>query len=85
MSSASTATETKKPEKTFRLGNLSCSVFANEHGDRTFRTVLIQRSYREGDDFKYTTSLNSTDLPNVIRLLEAVHSEIGPLDIHVSE
>ncbi len=52
----------KTPETTFRLGNVSASVFVNEaNGDggrpRKFRSVNVQRSYRDGDQTKFVSSL----------------------------
>ena len=59
------------PEKVFRLGNVSASVFANEiEGDgepRTVRSVNVQRSYQDGDKTKYVSSFGVADLPRAIR------------------
>ncbi len=64
----------KAPETTFRLGNVSASVFVNEAngdgGKRKFRSVNVQRSYRDGDDTKYTSSFGLSDLPTAIRVLQ---------------
>jgi hypothetical protein len=62
-----------KPVQTFRLRGLSVSVFANaaETDDGralTFHKVSLQRVYRDGNEFKTTSSLGRDDLP-VARLL----------------
>lgn len=63
-----------KPVQTFRLRGLSASVFANqakvEGRDVTFHKVAIQRTYREGDEFKTTTNLGRDDLPLACLLLQ---------------
>lgn len=61
---ADTAT---KPVKVFRDRGLSVSVFANKAtvGDRemTFFNTYIQRSYKDGDQYKTTHALGKDDLP----------------------
>ena len=51
----------KSPEATFRFGNVSSSVFVQEtNGDggpkRKFRTINVQKSYRDGDETKFGNS-----------------------------
>jgi len=61
------ATAPVKPLKVFRLRGLSASVFENhaksENGERTFMKVSLQRSYRDGDEWKSTSALGRDDLP----------------------
>lgn len=65
-----------QPEKTFRIGLVSASVFCNEvatgeDGEtRMFRVASLQRRYRDGDVWKTSTSFGLSDLPNTIRVLE---------------
>ncbi|MDA1016754.1 MAG: hypothetical protein O3A00_20140 [Planctomycetota bacterium] len=62
------------PEKTFRIGLVSASIFANEvdgeGGKRTIRNVNLQRRYRDGDSWKSSTSFGLADLPNALRVLQ---------------
>ena len=62
------------PEKQFRIGLVSASVFANEvrteNGKRCIRNVNLQRRYREGEEWKSSTSFGLSDLPNAIRALQ---------------
>lgn len=66
----------KSPEKMFRLNNISASVFLQEAGGsdgapkRAFRSVNIQRSYRDGDDTKFVSNFTMSDLPAAIRCLQ---------------
>lgn len=61
-----------KPVRVFRLRGITASVFANQaetkNGDITFYKVSIQRTYKDGNDFKTTTSFGRDDLP-LVRLL----------------
>ncbi len=60
-------TASNKPVSVFRLRGISASVFANsaQSGDRdiTFHKVTLQRTYKDGDEYKTTTSLSRDDLP----------------------
>jgi hypothetical protein len=63
-----------KPVQTFRLRGVSVSVFENnakmKDRDVTFHKVAIQRSYRDGDEWKNTTSFGRDDLPVLGLLLK---------------
>jgi len=63
-----------KPERVFRLGSVSASVFVNEvdgdGGKRKVRSVNVQRSYRDGDETKYSSSFGLSQLPLAIRALQ---------------
>lgn len=64
----------KTPEKTYRIGLVSASVFANEidgdGGKRTIRNVNLQRRYRDGDSWKSSSSFGLADLPAALRVLQ---------------
>ena len=68
------------PEATFRIGNCSASVFVNEvdgdSGKRKFRSVNVQRSYKDGDETKWTLSFGCGDLPQAIRALQLAQSHV---------
>lgn len=64
------------PVKRFRIGNLTASVWKNEGQERAFYTVDIQRSYKDGDEWKNTTSLNASDLLNAAFLLQKANNWI---------
>ena len=65
-----------KPEKTFRIGLVSASVFVNEveaeGGKRRFRSVNLQRRYRDSSDgeWKSTSSFGLAELPQAQAVLE---------------
>ena len=60
----------KKPERIFRIGDVSASLFVQEAGnDRTFRTVSLQKSYMSEGERQYTGSLSLAELPAAIEVL----------------
>lgn len=60
-----------QPAKKFRIGYVTATVWANEgNGDTTFYTVDISRTFKDGDDYRSTNSLNQADLLNAAFLLQ---------------
>ncbi len=63
-----------KPVKVFRNRGLSASVFPHRAmvKDRsvTFHNVTLQRTYKVGEEFKTTSSLDRDDVPVAILLLQ---------------
>jgi hypothetical protein len=57
----------QKPVKVFRLRGVSASVFANraeiDGKERTFHKVSVQRSFKDGDEWKQNSSFGRDDLP----------------------
>src|SRR5438034_669231 len=62
-----------KPVKIFRDRRLSVSVFRNHatvrEQERVFYNAYLQRSYKDGDAFKTTSSMGKDDLPAAQLLL----------------
>lgn len=69
-----------QPEKVFRVGLISASVFLNEvasdGGTRHVRNVNLQRRYRDGDTWKSATSFGLSDLPAAIRVMELARNYV---------
>ena len=61
-----------KPVHVIRLRGITASVFANiaetKNGDVTFHKVSVQRTFKDGSEFKTTSTFGRDDLPTV-RLL----------------
>lgn len=78
----------KTPEATFRYGNVSASVFVNEtesNGQkRQFRSVNVQRSYRDGEETKFTSSFSLSDLPSAIRALEVAQRHVEGKEVETT-
>ncbi len=72
MDSSPNSKSAVKPVQTFRLKAISASVFENESedGKTSFHKVSLQRSYRQGDEWKTTQSLSQDDLPIAALLLQ---------------
>lgn len=63
-----------KPEKVFRVGMVSASVFLtdgnSEGSGRKRRRVNLQRRYREGDEWKSSTYFGLSELPQAMAVLQ---------------
>lgn len=68
------------PESTFRLGNVTATVWCNEtqaeNGTRKFRTVQLEQRYKDGDDWK---SSNRFTLEQLLRLRVCMDKAISQL------
>jgi hypothetical protein len=65
------AKETNRPAYVKRVGNVKVAVFLNGGGEgRTYHNVSIARTYRDGDAFKESNTLNG--LADVACLKEAL-------------
>ena len=79
----------KSPEKVFRIGNVSASVFVHEveseSGTRTLRSVSLQKRYKDGEEVKYSSSFNLAELPQVVRVAELAtrHVEEFEAEVHL--
>ena len=62
-----------KPEKSFRVGAISASVFVNEAKGKAkepFRSVTLERRYKDGNQWKTSNSFTLNDLPTAIAVLQ---------------
>ena len=63
-----------KPVQVYRLRGISVSVFANQTQrdgrESTYHKVSVQRTYKEGEEFKTTASLSRDDLPIASMLMQ---------------
>ena len=70
-----------KPERVFRIGAISASVFVNEvdgeGGKRTVRNVNLQRRFKDGDEWKSTSSFGLPDLPAAIAVLNLAFDHVA--------
>lgn len=64
----------KRPVKVYRIGFVSASIFAHDvetdDGKRTMRSVSVQKRYMDGEEPKFTSSFNLSELPQAIRVLQ---------------
>ncbi len=77
-----------KPEKVFRIGAVSASVFVNEvktdSGKREIRNVNLQRRYRDGDEWKSSSSFGRADLPQALAVLEMAMKHVATEEAEVT-
>ena len=71
----------RKPEKVFRIGYVTASVFTREvdtddGGKKTLRSVNVQKRYMDGDEVKYTSSFGLAELPQALRVLQLATSYV---------
>ena len=63
-----------KPVKVFRVRGVSASIFQNQSSsdgrDVTFYKVALQRTYKEGREFKHTSNFGRDDIPVARYLLQ---------------
>jgi hypothetical protein len=66
------AKETTKPAQQYRMRGVAVSIFSNESKSRDvpFYKVAMQKTYKDGKDFRSTTSLGRDDLPVADLLLK---------------
>ena len=76
-----------KPEKVFRIGSVTASVFVNEvktdSGKREIRNVNLQRRYKDGDEWKSSSSFGLADLPQAIAVMVLLCKVLGMLGLLV--
>jgi len=65
--------KSNQPVQRFRLGSVTAAVWKN--GD--FHHVTLQRSYKDGDDWKNTDQLGAGDLLNAAKVLERAEQYIS--------
>ena len=78
----------RKPEKVFRIGFVSASVFGHsvdtDGGSRIIRSVSVQKRYMDGDEAKYTSSFNLAELPQAMRAMSLAQAHIEANEAEVS-
>jgi hypothetical protein len=79
-----------KPEKVFRVGAVSASVFANETGEgeskRVIRSVRLQRSYRDDDgSYKSSNSFGLSELPQVETVVRLALAHVADEEAAVAQ
>lgn len=58
-----------KPIKKFRAGAVSAAVWENQGEKGSYATISLQRSYKDKEEWKNTSSLRVNDLPKAMLVL----------------
>ena len=67
---------TKQPVKEIRLGRIKAAIWENDTQNGARHNVTIQRLYKDGDDWKSTSSFGRDDLPLVAKVSDLAHTWI---------
>jgi hypothetical protein len=79
---AATATRAPKseakarPVHEIRLGRIKAAIWANETDNGTRHNVTITRIYKDGDEWKTSSSFGRDELPLVAKVADLAHSWI---------
>ena len=78
----------RRPEKVFRIGFVSASVFVHdveaEDGKRQLHSVSVQKRYLDGEEAKYTSSFGLTELPQAIRVLQLAQQYVESREAEIA-
>ena len=67
---------TKRPVHEVRMGRIKAAVWENETQNGTRHNVTISRLYKDGDEWKDSTSFGRDDLPLVEKVAALAHAWI---------
>lgn len=72
---------TNQPVFTYRLGNVSATIWPNEVNDRTYYRTEIARSYKDKDgNWQTSNSFSHDELLNVAKIAERAEEYIARLN-----
>jgi hypothetical protein len=66
----------QKPAHEVRLGRIKATIWENETDNGTRHNVTVSRIYKDGDEWKQTSSFGRDDLPLVAKVIDLAHSWI---------
>ena len=66
----------QKPVHEIRLGRIKAAIWANETDNGTRHNVTITRLYKDGDEWKTSTSFGREELPLVAKIADMAHTWI---------
>lgn len=65
-----------RPVHEIRVGRIKAAIWANETQNGTRHNVSISRIYKDGDEWKDSTSFGRDDLPLVAKVVDRAHDWI---------
>ena len=68
--------EKNKPANELRFGRIKATIWENETESGTRYNVVFTRIYRDGDEWKDSSSFGRDDLPLVMKLADLAHTWI---------
>ena len=64
----------QKPVHEIRLGRIKATIWENETENGPRYNVTVSRLYKDGDEWKQTTSFGRDDLPLVAKVADLAHT-----------
>ena len=71
-----TTTKTARPVHEIRLGRIKAAIWENATQNGPRHNVTVSRLYKDGDDWKDSSSFGRDDLPLVSKVVDQAHSWI---------
>jgi hypothetical protein len=68
--------KTVRPVHEIRMGRVRAAIWENETQNGTRHNVTLSRLYKDGDDWRDSTSFGRDDLPLVAKVADLAHSWI---------
>lgn len=65
-----------KPEFTVKCGGIQVAVWANETTKGMMRSITIDKSYKQGEEWKKTKSYKDTDIAKIVLGLNKVYEKL---------
>jgi hypothetical protein len=66
----------KRPVHEIRMGRVRAAIWENDTQNGTRHNVTFSRLYRDGDQWKDSSSFGRDDLPLLVKVADEVHSWI---------
>ena len=79
MTTTTTNQTTNQPADRVRLGSVQAAIWENEGPNGPFYSATIERSYRDGEEWKTTSSFGRDDLLVVSKICDQAHTRICDL------
>jgi hypothetical protein len=67
-----------EPVKKIKAGGIDVAVWENDGKNGKYYTTTLERSYKDGEEWKKTNSLRTSDLPKAILALQKAY-EFGAI------
>jgi hypothetical protein len=82
--------KSNQPERVFRLGSVSASIFVNSVPDsngqeREFRSVNLQKRYSVDGESRFSSTFSLSDIPIAMEALNIAFSHIASMELQVAD
>ena len=66
-----------KPEKKYKAGSITASIWNNQATQGSYKTILLERTYKDKDgNWKSTSSMRITDIPKAQLVLSKAYEDL---------